>query len=259
MDRLRAIIVEDERMPRLSLAEKLAVYHPSVEVVDMCEDCDTAIESILRLRPDVLFLDIELPEKNSLWLLGKLREVSTLPMPHIIFTTAFSDSEYLMQAIKFQAADYLLKPVSLDELAAAIRKVQKKLSAATGQTSAGIPRRFSFKTMHSVLSVAPEDFVYAQADGCYSRLFTAAGTEEAVFERLGEIERQVTGGTIIRTGRKYIVNTAYIYKLDTRTSVCRLRLPSGEIVNLSLSEGGMEALIKAVSAKTGCGRSNLDR
>ncbi len=248
MDRLRAIIVEDERMPRLSLAEKLAVYHPSVEVVDMCEDCDAALESILRLRPDVLFLDIELPEKNSLWLLGKLREVSTLPMPHIIFTTAFSDSEYLMQAIKLQAADYLLKPVSLDELAAAIRKVQQKYSAATGQLSTGNPRRFSFKIMHAVLSVAPEDFVYAQADGCYSKLVTAAGIEEIVFERLGEIEQQAAGGMIVRAGRKYMVNTAYIYKLDSRFSVCRLRLPSGVIVNLSLSEGGMDTLINAVSA-----------
>ncbi len=249
MEKLRAIIVEDERMPRLSLAEKLASYHPSIEVVDMCEDCDAALESILRLRPDLLFLDIELPEKNSLWLLEKLREVSTMPLPHIIFTTAFSDSKYLMQAIKFQAADYLLKPVSLDELASAIRKVHEKSGkGSTDTTGSALSRRFAFKTMHSVLSLACEDFVYCEADGCYSRLFTAAGAEEAVFERLGEIEARIAGGSIVRAGRKYLVNTDYVYKLDTRASVCRLRLPSGSTIDITLSEGGMETVMHAVSA-----------
>ena len=248
-DKLRAVIVEDEELPRLSLAEKLRTYHPSVEVVDICEDCDTALESILHHRPNLLFLDIELPEKNSLWLLDKLSEVSTMPMPHIIFTTAFNDPGYLMRAIRLQAVDYLLKPVSLDELSTAIRKVRERWRAADAPSAknGGGTRKFTFKTMHSLLSIAEEEFAYCQADGPYSILYTTSGGQENVFERLGQIESCVVGGGIVRAGRKYLINTAYIYKLDTRSPVCRLKLPGGGKVDLNLSEGGFEMLLRALN------------
>ena len=119
MKNYRAIIVEDERLPRLSLLQKLETYHPDIEVVACCASYEEALTAILRHRPDLLFLDIQLQGHTTLELLRELKEA--IPLPHIIFTTAYSNSEYLLQAIRFAAADYLLKPVDVSDLAKAIQ------------------------------------------------------------------------------------------------------------------------------------------
>ena len=124
MKNYRAIIVEDERLPRLSLIRKLEDYHPEISIVESCEDYSSALKAILRHRPDILFLDIQLQGHTTLELLRELKEA--MPLPHIIFTTAYNNSEYLLQAIRFAAADYLLKPVDVSELAKAIRRIEER-------------------------------------------------------------------------------------------------------------------------------------
>ncbi|MBQ6822662.1 MAG: response regulator, partial [Bacteroidales bacterium] len=109
MNRLKTIVVEDERLPRLSLLAKLEEHRQLLDVVDDCDSYEAALESILRHRPDLLFLDIQLGGRDSISLLEELRH--TIPLPYVIFTTAYSDREYLMSAIKLSAVDYLLKPV----------------------------------------------------------------------------------------------------------------------------------------------------
>ena len=91
------IIVEDEELPRLSLKSKLETYHPDIEILAMCENAESALECILRNRPQILFLDIQLPGQNSMWLLEQLQQTGKLPQ--IIFTTAYTDPEYLLKAI----------------------------------------------------------------------------------------------------------------------------------------------------------------
>ena len=78
MKKYRAIIVEDERLPRLSLIRKLETYHPDIEIVDCCESYETALTAILRHRPDILFLDIQLQGHTTLELLRELKEAMPL-------------------------------------------------------------------------------------------------------------------------------------------------------------------------------------
>ena len=120
MKTLKAIVVEDERLPRLSLLQKLEDFRHEVEVIDSCDNYDSALQSILRHQPDLLFLDIQLQGRDAIQLLNEVR--LTLPLPHVIFTTAYDDRKYLMNAIKLDAVDYLLKPIDKNELAAAITK-----------------------------------------------------------------------------------------------------------------------------------------
>ena len=91
--RLKTIVVEDERLPRLTLLQKLQDY-PVIEVVDACDSYESARDSILLHRPQLLFLDIQLRGQNSISLLEELRQ--TITLPYVIFTTAYSDSKYLM-------------------------------------------------------------------------------------------------------------------------------------------------------------------
>jgi DNA-binding LytR/AlgR family response regulator len=247
---LTAILVEDEEMPRLALLYKLETYHPGIRVVDSCDNCDDALESILKHRPDVLFLDIALPEKNSLWLINQLREISTIPLPHIIFTTAFNDSEYLMNAIKIEAVDYLLKPVNLKDLADAIRKVHRRISERKDvrtekpEKVEKAEKEFTFRSKNGIIHLKETDIVYCRANGNSSVIYLANGEKEHVFENLLELEHRVCQNQIIRASRQYILNTAYIHKIDPKSNVCQFLLPKNTKVNITLSSKGMETVKK---------------
>ncbi len=238
-----AIIIEDERLPALSLIQKLQSHHPDIRVVDTCADCDTALESICRNRPDILFLDIQLSGNNSIWLLEQLREM--MPLPHIIFTTAYNDPAFLIKAIKFSAVDYLLKPVNILELGKALQKIREREEQ---NGSAGTPSHpakanpYTFRTLNGILYIAPEDIIYIRAEGNYSTLQLCKG-EETIFERLGEIEAKLDKQYFLRTGRSFILNKGYIYKVDKKRNQCTMKTPDGKTYVIDISSGGMESIL----------------
>ena len=103
MKPLKTSVVEDERLPRLSLLQKLEDFRQEVEVIDSCDNYDSALQSILRHQPELLFLDIQLQGRDAIQLLNEVKQ--TLPLPHVIFTTAYADRKYLMSAGKLSAVD----------------------------------------------------------------------------------------------------------------------------------------------------------
>jgi DNA-binding LytR/AlgR family response regulator len=242
MKKYTAIIVEDENLPMLSLIQKLNEYHPDIDIVDSCGDADTALASILRSKPDVLFLDILLPDKDSLWLLEQLQMLMK-NMPYIIFTTAYSAPDYLLKAIKFQAVDYLLKPVGLAELAAAIARMREK--SESENSAEKTEKKYTFHAFNSTLIVSPDDIVYFEADGNYCTMFTAKHSEEPVFERLGEVEAKLSAsGMFVRAGKSHLINRKYIYKIDAKKHVCHLKSLTALSYQVNISETGMKILMR---------------
>lgn len=240
MKNYRAIIVEDERLPRLSLLQKLETYHTDIEVVECCESYETALTAILRHRPDILFLDIQLQGHTTLELLRELKEA--IPLPHIIFTTAYSNSEYLLQAIRFAAADYLLKPVDVSDLAKAIHRIEERDTTAfptpQSKTQSG---KFPFRTLNGTLYAGKDEVVYVRASGNYSYIMLVEG-EEIVLERLGVIEKKLGKEYFIRAGRNLLLNRNLIYKVNRKHKCCILRTPGGQEYSVELSAGGLEAV-----------------
>lgn len=243
MKTFRAIIVEDERLPRLSLLQKLETYHPGIEVVDCCETYEAALTAILRYRPDILFLDIQLQGHTTLELLRELKEA--IPLPHIIFTTAYNNSEYLLQAIRFAAADYLLKPVDVSDLAKAIRRIEERY-ATTLSSDSRLKVQASkspFRTLNGTLYAGKDEVVYVRASGNYSHIMLTEG-EEIVLERLGVIENKLGKRYFIRAGRNLLLNRDLIYKIDRKHKCCILRTSAGREYSVELSAGGMKAVEK---------------
>ena len=243
MKNFRAIIVEDERLPRLSLLQKLETYHPDIEVVACCESYETALTAILRHRPDILFLDIQLQGHTTLELLRELKEA--IPLPHIIFTTAYNNSEYLLQAIRFAAADYLLKPVDVSDLAKAIRRIEERDTTASSSTPQppAPSRKVPFRTLNGTLYAGKDEVIYVRASGNYSSIMLAEG-EEIVLERLGVIENKLGTKHFIRAGRTLLLNRNLIYKVNHKHKCCILRTPAGQEYSVELSAGGLEAVEK---------------
>lgn len=243
MKNYRAIIVEDERLPRLSLLQKLDTYHPDIEVVECCESYESALAAILRHRPDILFLDIQLQGHTTLELLRELKEA--IPLPYIIFTTAYSNSEYLLEAIRFAAADYLLKPVDVSDLAKAIRRIEERdaTTPSSDPQSQVQSNKSPFRTLNGTLYAGKDEVIYIRANGNYSNIMLVEG-EEIVLERLGVIESKLGEKHFIRAGRNLLLNRNLIYKVNRKHKRCILRTPTGREYSVELSAGGLEAVEK---------------
>ena len=116
---MKALLIDDERLARQELKNLLA-SHSEIQIVGEANNAETAIESIKQLKPDVIFLDIQMPGKNGFELLEEISGV-----PEIIFVTAYD--EYAIRAFEVNALDYLLKPVQASRLAETVKKRNKPM------------------------------------------------------------------------------------------------------------------------------------
>ena len=219
----RIILIEDEYSPRQMLREKLERHFPEMEIIAECENAEEALIEILRLRPDLLFLDIQMPGKNGLWLADELIRMKgeTFNPPDIIFTTGYTYPEYLLKAFELAAIDYLVKPVNVESLEKAIARYSGRAGIATGlqnlTDALDEEKLLKFKSYNGLFLLRPDDIVYVEADRDYACMFFANGAKEDVFERLGEIEKKLPPETFLRTGKSVVVNRKYIRKITDTT------------------------------------------
>ena len=219
----RTIIIEDEYSPRQMLREKLALHFPDIEVVAECENAEDALIEILRLRPDLIFLDIQMSGKNGLWLADELIRLKgeTFTPPDVIFTTGYTYPEYLLKAFELAAIDYLVKPIKMESLQNAVTRYRKRAGTTTGVQNLinAIEKEqlLKFKSYNGLFILRPQEIVYVEADRDYACIFLTNGAKEDVFERLGEIEKKLPAPTFLRAGKSVIVNQKYIRKIADNT------------------------------------------
>ncbi len=244
---IKAIIVEDEFHPRETLLQKLKEYHPEVEVIKACENAESALVEILRHQPHLLFLDINLPNKNGLWLADQLDQLTceTFTPPGIIFTTAYNDSEYLLNAIRLSAIDYLIKPILIENLSVAIERFKKKSNNSIEVhrliNTIQQEKMYRFKNLSGLLLVKAEDIAYVEGDRNYARMALANGEYEEIFERLGEIEQALPKDIFIRAGKSIIVNKLYVRRINARNSTIQILTPSAKY-EVGVSAGALKQL-----------------
>lgn len=242
MKPLKAIVVEDERLPRLSLLQKLEDFREQVEVIDSCDNYDDALKSILKNQPDLLLLDIQLHGRDSMQLLDELR--GQRPLPHVIFTTAYTERKYLLNAIKLQAIDYLQKPISKNELAVALAKVPSRGEGlGVRSEEQGDGGRMSFRTATGRLYLDPADIFLIRADGNYSEMCTSASTEH-VLENLVTLEQRLDKTMFQRIDRSNIINVKAVYKVNAKRQTCTLKLADGAMLEVQLSRVATNYLLQ---------------
>jgi len=241
MGRLRTIVVEDERLPRLTLLQKLSDMGDRVEVVADCDSYEAARTSIGTLRPDLVIMDIQLGGRDSIQLLNELER--RMKLPYIIFTTAYDDRDYLMNAIKLQAVDYLLKPVSRDELAAAVGKVWARVSDAqrTSEHDGGQRTVVALRTSKGRSWVDVDRIAYVKAARNYSVL-VCFDHEEVVLDNLMTLAAMLDPERFVRVDRSTIVNRSLITQLNVKRQTCLLRSAEGIEIELELSKVAVEYL-----------------
>ena len=218
------IIIEDELLPRQMLRRKLEQNFPDMEIIAECESAEVALIDILRLRPDLIFLDIQMTGQNGLWLADELIRMrgDTFTPPDIIFTTGYTYPDYLLKAFELAAIDYLVKPVNVESLQKAIDRFCERAGIASSgmqnlMNAMQDEKLLKFKSYNGLFLLRPDDIVYIEADRDYACMYFTAGAKEDVFERLGEIEKKLPPETFLRTGKSIIVNRNYIRKITDAT------------------------------------------
>ncbi len=192
---MRALIVDDERLARNEL-RRLLRAHPEVEIAGEARDFDEALRETERLRPELLFLDIQLPGGSGFDLLERLEQV-----PLVIFTTAFD--EHALLAFKVNALDYLLKPVVPERLADAVARATRELREKSGAI-AGDENIF-VKDSERCWFVPLKTVVLFESEGNYTRLYFQSN-RPLVLRTLNSIEERLDARSFYRASRRHIVN-----------------------------------------------------
>jgi two-component system LytT family response regulator len=219
---MKTFIVDDERLARSEL-KRLLKNFSSIEIIGEAANADEAIEKIERARPDLLFLDIQMPGRNGFELLESL-----IYVPRVIFTTAFD--EYALKAFEFNALDYLLKPIEQKRLAGAISKVADHRQEEDNNISMklsplGDTDQVFVKDGERCWFVKLRDVRLLESEGNYTRLYFDKN-KPLILRSLNYLEERLDEKTFFRASRKHIINLRWIEtiepgfdgKLDVRLS-----------------------------------------
>jgi two-component system LytT family response regulator len=211
---MRALIVDDERLARKELINLLS-QHENVEIVGEAINVDDAREKINTLNPNVVFLDIQMPEKTGFDLLEELDHV-----PYIIFTTAYD--EYALKAFQVNALDYLLKPIEPERLTEALNRLQKKLVDEPKEE--GEVAHFNNKklTLQDQVFVKDGDrcwFVKLanvklfESDGNYIKVYFE-NFKPMIHKSLNALDERLDEKSFFRASRKHIINLSWVDSIE---------------------------------------------
>lgn len=230
MKQLKAVIVEDSRLARNELKELLKEYKEIV-LIDEAENVDEGYELITIKNPDLLFLDIHMPEKNGFELLEMLDEV-----PIVVFTTAFD--EYAIQSFEYNAFDYLLKPISPKRFAKTIEKVVEQFTVETTQkeeerNKLDIEKQIFIKEGEQCWLVKIKNISMFEIVGNYTRVFFD-NQKPLIYKSLIQIEEKLPTSVFFRANRQQIININHIKKMVAWfNGKLKVEMQSGEEVEIS--------------------------
>ena len=215
----RIIIVEDEARSREFLTDVLTEHCPGLQVVGTAGNVAEAVSAIRELKPDLIFLDIELQTGTGFDVLEQISGAQ----PAVIFTTAYD--HYAIKAIKFSAVDYLLKPIDVDELKAAVARTEDMQQRNSSQQTLQVLMH-NLKQLRTnenptiTLSVAEgiefiplRDIIRLEAAGAYTNFFLKGGKKMMVSKNLKEYELMLSEHNFMRVHNSHIINLAEVKRM----------------------------------------------
>ena len=211
---MNCIIIDDEKHCIETLTHLLETDFSEVKILETCSNSTNAYDLILLHKPDFIFLDIEMPLLNGFDLLSKFEHLDF----DVIFTTAYDS--YAIKAIKYSALDYLLKPISKEDLAFAIEKIRSKqvslskaqLQMATAVHNKQLPDTIALPTNEGLLFASVNDIVYCIADGSYTSLFMVDKSEILLSKALGDVDELLGEYNFFRIHHSSLINLKQVKK-----------------------------------------------
>lgn len=227
---MNALLIDDERLARNEL-RRLLKLHPEIEIIGEAANAEEASEKIAGLKPDLLFLDIQMPGDDGFTLLEKIEP----PIPLVIFTTAYD--EFAVKAFEFNALDYLLKPVDPSRLATALEKLRNHAArgaeAPAGRERLGLDDKVFVREGDHCWFVPLKNIRLLESEGNYTRLHFDDHKPQ-LFRSLTAMEERLDPRHFFRANRKQVINLAWVEDIEPWFSGGLLvRLKGGIKVELS--------------------------
>ncbi|HEX5257552.1 MAG TPA: LytTR family DNA-binding domain-containing protein [Sphingomicrobium sp.] len=217
---MRVLIVDDEPLARRGVALRLKEW-PDIEIVGECEDGSLAVQRIIDLSPDLIFLDVQMPDMDGFEV---LRALPRDKLPNVIFLTAYE--EHALDAFRVHAVDYLLKPFSRDRFAAAVDRARTQMEKASkvelatrmlqllGREEVKQALRFVVKSGSRIQFIEESDIDWVSAAGDYAELHVD-GTVHLLRETMTALEAKLDPARFARIHRSRIVNLSRIVEMRT--------------------------------------------
>jgi len=223
---LKAIIIDDEENARLTLFTLINEYVQDVEIVAQCRNVPEAVIAINKFNPDLVFLDIEMPEYNGFELVNFFKEITF----EIIFVTAFS--QYAIKAFEVSAVDYLLKPVEIEALISAVEKVKLKQPSSSLKQRMDLLKntyqgqeiqKIALPMSDGLLFVEVQKIILFEADRSYTDIYLNDGSKITVCKPLRTFEEILENRPFIfRPHRSFVINLNYINKYNKGESLINM-------------------------------------
>lgn len=213
---IHTIIIDDEPNAVGLLTLRLEQHCPHIDVVAACTNSQKGVDAILTLRPDLVFLDIEMPQMNGFEV---LQAVAGVPFS-LVFVTAYD--RFALKAFRYSAVDYLLKPIDTQELIQAVQRVEKSQKTGseqidhlrgqlTNQTRT-LPDRIALPYQNGVAFVNLKDILYCESDDNYTKFHLADGQHYLATKSMREIQDLLEERDFLRVHRQYLINLNHIKK-----------------------------------------------
>lgn len=241
---IKVLLIDDEKHALVTLAHYLQDFK-EIEILESIQDSRLAKERITVLKPDIVFLDIEMPYLNGFEV---LQQFETLPFK-VVFTTAYD--QYAIKALKLNALDYILKPIEMDELKQAIDKYhQQELLTTTEQVSnlakftmTQMSDTLALSTLKGLIFIKIEDIMYFSASNAYTFVVMNNGDKHLVSKSLAVFEEVLLDNPIFfRVHKSYLINLKFISQyirgeggeiiMQDKTSVVLSRNKKQDFLNL---------------------------
>lgn len=227
MKSFKTIIIDDERLAREEVKRALK-QHPEFTIIGEANNADTAVELIEKELPDVIFLDIHMPEKSGFDLLEELSVT-----PEVVFTTAYD--QYAVKAFELNALDYLVKPLREERFSKTIEKLKKELNKKINLQPEVYPmhRKIFIKDGENCFFVPLSEIRFIESMENYARLYF--GDQKAMVKQsLNVIVKKLDPNVFFRANRSQIINTQYIQEIYPHfNNRLHIKLTSGEKIEVS--------------------------
>ena len=213
---VKALIIDDEQKASDVLRLMIERFVPEIKQIQCCNDARKAAEIIHLFQPDIIFLDIRMPYLDGFGVLNQIQNKRF----KVIFTTAYN--EYTVQAIRFSAFDYLLKPVDAAELINAVQRYNQTLDDLGFQPEqlknilhnidAGNSGEFrlALPSREGIYFIQPDEIIHCEAFGAYTKFFCLNNKQYLTSKVLGEYEELLSPYGFIRTHKSHLVNKKFI-------------------------------------------------
>lgn len=209
---MRALIVDDERLARKELTNLLQEFQ-EIEIVGEAVNAEDAEEKINSLKPDLLFLDIQMPGKTGFELLESLDSV-----PDVVFTTAYD--EYALKAFDYNAMDYLLKPIEPDRLKETVSKLINRNAKQEVKSSEAEPQKLGpndrvfVKDGDKCWFVKLENIRLFESDGNYIKIYFD-NFKPMIHKSLNALDEKLDDRSFFRASRKHIINLTWVESIES--------------------------------------------